>query len=51
MLKLAEPRKDMFKYVRLAAYNLLKNDFISFSKTDEYLDLNVEMLKLKNDHE
>mmetsp|Transcript_34206 Transcript_34206/g.32607 ORF Transcript_34206/g.32607 Transcript_34206/m.32607 type:complete len:529 (+) Transcript_34206:105-1691(+) len=51
MLKLAEPRKDMFKYVRLAAYNLLKNDFISFSKTDEYLDLNVEMLKLKNDQE
>jgi hypothetical protein len=48
MLKLAEPKKDMFKDVRLEAYNHLKTDFISFSKTDMYLDLSSDMRELKN---
>lgn len=48
MLKLAEPKKGMFKDLRLAAYNHLKTDFILFSRTEKYLDLSSDMRELKN---
>jgi Regulator of G protein signaling domain len=45
MRNLAKPIICMFDSLRLRSYEILETHFESFSKTDQYLKLNLEMLK------
>ena len=45
MRNLAKPIISMFDSLRLRSYEILEKHFESFSKTEQYLKLNLEMLK------